>query len=181
MRAYVLLKVPLHLSVARLPGQIVTSQPPPLAPAPYPTTLNPTAEPSSSPTNKPTTSHPTINYESGTSTANILDAESSVSPFGCSNTPHNALDGTTEKWSCNRSGQVVASGFEVKPSHGLMTVVKKLRVYSEYGRSAFECAFFLSLFKHLIPVPLQAITTAQIAIQLPIQLKAALMLHRPGF
>jgi hypothetical protein len=117
--------------------QIVASKVPTLLPTHFPTphptipdTARPTPAPSQEPTEQPTTSQPTVNLVDITPVANVLDPLSVTSSFGCANSPRNAVDGSTAKFTCTKSGAQIAAGFEGRPSHGQMSVVKKLRVYS---------------------------------------------------
>lgn len=63
--------------------------------------------------------------------ANILDAGTLVSDFGCSNSDPNhrprAFDGTTEFFSCMKAGE---PGLILIPEHSKMSVAEGLRIYS---------------------------------------------------
>lgn len=156
MRAYVILKVPLHLSVARLPGQIVTSQPPPVTTAPVavtsapqpastsqPTTTATTLAPIASPTPRPQSSTPTLPPAStsqptppsaeGIEVANVMDSGSTITPFGCTfSNPQNFFDGTTSKtYGCNGLTAESQPGIIVTPSHGDLSIVEGIRVYGK--------------------------------------------------
>ena len=115
------------LPTTPMPTPAPTDEPTNL-PTPNPTSL----APSISPSKTPSTDQPTINMDDVTVTANVLDVDSLISPFGCSNSPSfKAVDGTTRKYVCQKSGLGIATGFEARPSHGQMSVVQKLRVYGK--------------------------------------------------
>ncbi|KAL7543207.1 hypothetical protein ACHAXR_012486, partial [Thalassiosira sp. AJA248-18] len=94
-------------------------------------TKTPTLSPSVSPTTAAPTDAPTLNE-----VASIFDEESYVSVFGCNspnpNMPHRAIDGSTNKYICDRTGLQggESPGIIVIPSHNKVSIAKALRVYS---------------------------------------------------
>ena len=62
---------------------------------------------------------------------NIIDPDSTMTAVGCkSYTPlSRAIDQNTKKWNCDKDG-AGAPGFKVVPSHGMSSIVGRLRVYS---------------------------------------------------
>jgi len=113
----------------------VPATPSPITPAPItpaPITPVPTDAPvTSKPTNSPVTQIPTSTQLSGEFTNTIFDTESSVESVACSASNSRAFDQTTEKWFCGMdASSAEASGIIISPSHGLMSIAKKLRVYT---------------------------------------------------
>lgn len=93
----------------------------------------PTPPPTPNPTSQPTPP-PTPAPVDGTWTAvnTIFSTDSTVASIGCDaadNVNRRAFDKTTEKFYCNRD-YTEPTGIVVQPSHGQMSVAKKLRVYS---------------------------------------------------
>ena len=44
--------------------------------------------------------------------------------------PRNSINEDTEKYICNRDGQTGLSGIDIAPTHGGLSIVKELRVYT---------------------------------------------------
>lgn len=64
---------------------------------------------------------------------NIFDEGSIMTKFGCNDTwlGGNAVDGTTRRFGCNRSGVMSnATGFVIHPSHYRSSIAEGLRVYA---------------------------------------------------
>lgn len=74
----------------------------------------------------------------------VLDTASTVTQFGCNNTPNNAIDRTTEKYSCDRTGRLAEpTGIEVVPSHGKVSIVKGLRLYSHNNCASCDAVDYI--------------------------------------
>ena len=63
----------------------------------------------------------------------IFDVGSPVTNYGCLNTHRNkfSVDGLTTKYFCDRNGLDGSNGIIISPSHSLMSIAKKLRVYAQ--------------------------------------------------
>jgi uncharacterized protein (DUF1800 family)/uncharacterized protein (DUF1501 family) len=95
-----------------------------------PLTNPPTPAPTPNPSVSPTVDLSPLGYQAKT----VTPKGSTVTSFGCTNPRAGALtrsiDETTEKYSCDRTGQTGLSGIEIIPTHGRMSIVKGLRVYA---------------------------------------------------
>ena len=96
-------------------------------------TLSPSKTPSVSPSASPTTAAPT-DAPTLNEVASIFDEESYVSAFGCINMDPivfpRAIDGSTDKYFCDRTEATETPGFTIIPSHNKLSIAKALRVYS---------------------------------------------------
>merc|ERR1712086_1102834 len=64
-----------------------------------------------------------------------FDIGSTVTSFGCSNFAGKTFDRTTEKYMCSRTGE--PTGIIGVPSHGKISIVKSLRIYTH--NNCYSC------------------------------------------
>jgi hypothetical protein len=107
---------------------------PSASPTPAPSitpTKGPSGSPSASPTENPTADLP----DDGSLVTDILDG-ASATQFGCANDAKTwkAIDGTTKKFWCDRTGMHnISTGIIFIPNHGQLTIPKALRLYPANG------------------------------------------------
>lgn len=99
----------------------------------YAPTLSPTGSPSKSPTATPSASPTAVLPDNGFLVASILNdgTGATIDHENCANSwsVTTAVDGTTERYTCNERDPSLTTSITIIPNHGKLSIVKALRLY----------------------------------------------------